>query len=34
MLREEKIISSDLDFVQVIDDPAEAVKHIKKYVII
>jgi uncharacterized protein (TIGR00730 family) len=34
MLQEEKISPADLDFVQVIDDPAEAVKYIKKYIIV
>lgn len=34
MLAEGKISSADLDLIQVIDDPEEAVKHIKKYVIV
>ena len=34
MLRENKISPGDLDFIQLIDDPEEALKHIKKYVII
>ncbi|MGV8058317.1 MAG: TIGR00730 family Rossman fold protein [Smithellaceae bacterium] len=34
MLAEGKITPADLDLIQVIDDPEEAVKHIKKYVIV
>ena len=34
MLTEGKIIPADLDLIQVIDDPEEVVKHIKKYVIV
>ena len=34
MLPDGKISASDLDFVQIIDDPEEAVKHIKKYIIV
>ncbi|MEN6620776.1 MAG: TIGR00730 family Rossman fold protein [Smithella sp.] len=34
MLAEGKITPSDLDLIQVIDDPEQAVSHIKKYVIV
>ena len=34
MLAEGKILPADLDLIQVIDDPEEVVKHIKKYVIV
>lgn len=34
LLREGKIGHSDLDFIQIIDEPDEVVKYIKKYVII
>jgi uncharacterized protein (TIGR00730 family) len=34
MLRDNKISPADLDLLQVIDDPEEVVKHIKKYVIV
>ena len=34
MLQKEMIQSFDLEMIQIIDDPEEAVKHIKKYVII
>jgi uncharacterized protein (TIGR00730 family) len=34
MLQEDKIIRADLDLIQVIDDPEEAVKQIKKYIIV
>ena len=34
MLRNNKIVESDLDFIQIIDDPDEAVRHIKKFVIV
>lgn len=34
MLRNDKIDESDLDFIQIIDDPDEAVRHIKKFVIV
>jgi len=34
MLAEGKISPADLDLIQVIDDPEEAVRHIKKYVIV
>ncbi len=34
MLAEGKIIPADLNLIQIIDDPEEAVNHIKKYVII
>ncbi|MEN6488368.1 MAG: LOG family protein, partial [Smithella sp.] len=34
MLAEGKITLADLNLIQIIDDPEEAVQHIKKYVII
>lgn len=34
MLAEDKILATDLDLIQVVDEPEEAVKLIKKYVII
>jgi hypothetical protein len=34
MLQESKIQSADLELIQIIDDPEEVVKHIKKYVIV
>ncbi|MCE5282223.1 MAG: TIGR00730 family Rossman fold protein [Deltaproteobacteria bacterium] len=34
MLRDEKISLEDLDFFQIIDEPAEVVKHIQKFVIL
>ena len=34
MLAEGKIIPADLELIQIIDDPEEVVKHIKKYVIV
>jgi uncharacterized protein (TIGR00730 family) len=34
MFRHDKIDSSDLDIIQIIDDPDEAVRHIKKFVIV
>ncbi len=34
MLRDNKISACDIDLFQVIDDPEEAVKYIKKYVIV
>ena len=34
MLAENKITPADLNLIQIIDDPEEAVNHIKKYVII
>jgi uncharacterized protein (TIGR00730 family) len=34
MLRDEMIAPEDLERFQIIDDPAEAVKHIQKYVIV
>jgi uncharacterized protein (TIGR00730 family) len=34
MLQEGKINHTDLDLIQVVDDPEEAVKLIKKYVIV
>jgi uncharacterized protein (TIGR00730 family) len=34
MLKEGKILPADLELIQVIDDPEEAVKHIKKYIIV
>jgi uncharacterized protein (TIGR00730 family) len=34
LLRENKISQSDLDIIQIIDDPEEVVKHIQKYVVI
>jgi hypothetical protein len=34
VMREGKIERSDLDFIHIIDEPDEVVKHIQKYVII
>jgi hypothetical protein len=34
MLGTDKIEPADLDFIQVIDDPDEAVRHIRKFVIV
>jgi len=34
MFRHDKIEAGDLDIIQVIDDPDEAVRHIKKFVIV
>ncbi len=34
MLRDGKISPEDLELIQIIDDPDEAVKHIQKYVIL
>jgi predicted Rossmann-fold nucleotide-binding protein len=34
MQQEDKILPADLDLIQVIDDPEEAVKLIKKYIIV
>ena len=34
MLRDNKISPDDLELIQIIDDPDEAVKHIQKYVIV
>jgi uncharacterized protein (TIGR00730 family) len=34
MLRDGKIAAADLDLIQIIDDPEEAVRHIQKYVIL
>jgi uncharacterized protein (TIGR00730 family) len=34
MQQEDKILPADLDLIQVIDEPEEAVKHIKKYIIV
>jgi uncharacterized protein (TIGR00730 family) len=34
MLRDDKISPADLELLQIIDDPDEAVKHIQKYVIV
>ena len=34
MLHDNKISPADLELFQIIDDPAEAVKHIQKYVIL
>lgn len=34
MVREGKILSEDLDLIQVLDDPEQVVKHIQKFVII
>ena len=34
MLTEGKILPADLELIQIIDDPEEVVKHIKKYVIV
>ena len=34
MLREDKILAGDLDLIQVVDEPEEVVKLIKKYIIV
>ena len=34
MLRDDKILPKDLDFIEIIDDPDEAVRHIQKFVIV
>jgi uncharacterized protein (TIGR00730 family) len=34
MLRDDKILLKDLDFIEIIDDPDEAVRHIQKFVIV
>jgi uncharacterized protein (TIGR00730 family) len=34
MLQEDKILPADIDLLQVVDDPEEAVKLIKKYIIV
>jgi uncharacterized protein (TIGR00730 family) len=34
MQQEDKILPADLDLIQVIDDPEEVVKYIKKYIIV
>jgi uncharacterized protein (TIGR00730 family) len=34
MLRDDKILLKDLDFIEIIDDPDEAVSHIQKFVIV
>jgi len=34
MLRDNKISTADMELFQIIDDPAEVVKHIQKYVIL
>jgi uncharacterized protein (TIGR00730 family) len=34
MQQEDKILPADFDLIQVIDDPEEVVKHIKKYIIV
>jgi uncharacterized protein (TIGR00730 family) len=34
MLAEGKILPADMELIQIIDDPEEVVKHIKKYVIV
>ena len=34
MLRDNKISPADMELFQIIDDPAEVVKHIQKYVIL
>jgi predicted Rossmann-fold nucleotide-binding protein len=34
MLREDKILPGDLDLIQVVDEPEEVVKLIKKYIIV
>jgi uncharacterized protein (TIGR00730 family) len=34
MFRRDKIDANDLDIIQIIDDPDEAVRHIKKFVIV
>jgi uncharacterized protein (TIGR00730 family) len=34
MLREDKILPGDLELIQVVDEPEEVVKLIKKYVIV
>ena len=34
MLKREMILPEDLEMIQIIDEPEEVVKHIKKYVIV
>lgn len=34
MMREDKILAEDMDFIQIVDDPDEAVRHIQKFVIV
>jgi uncharacterized protein (TIGR00730 family) len=34
MLRNDKIDACDLDIIQIVDDPEEAVRHLKKFVIV
>jgi uncharacterized protein (TIGR00730 family) len=34
MVREDKILAEDLDFIKIVDDPDEAVRHIQKFVIV
>ena len=34
LVREDKIQAEDLDFIQIVDDPDEAVRHIQKFVIV
>ncbi|OPY09890.1 MAG: LOG family protein YgdH [Syntrophaceae bacterium PtaB.Bin095] len=34
MVREDKIVAEDLDFIKIVDDPDEAVRHIQKFVIV
>jgi uncharacterized protein (TIGR00730 family) len=34
LLREGKLLQEDIDLIQIIDDPEEAVKHIQKFVIL
>jgi len=34
MLRTERISRDDLDYIQIIDDPEEVVRHIQKFVIL
>ena len=34
MVREDKILPEDLDFIKIVDDPDEAVRHIQKFVIV
>jgi len=34
MVKEDKILAEDLDFIKIVDDPEEAVRHIQKFVIV
>jgi uncharacterized protein (TIGR00730 family) len=34
MVSEDKILAEDLDFIKIVDDPDEAVRHIQKFVIV